>query len=126
MKIEYLRETIILAEYLNFTMAAEHLFITQPVLSRHIDALETEIGVKIFRRSTHSVRLTEAGTYFLERIQSILAEYDGLLQDVSYKDPGYDTELRIGIPYYRSNYYLGQVPRLFAAAYPRIKLSFFN
>ena len=124
MKIEYLRETIILAEYLNYTMAAEHLFITQPVLSRHINALETELGVKIFRRSTHNVRLTEAGTFFLERIQSILAEYDGLLRDVSHKDPGYDTELRIGIPYYKLNYYLGQVPRLFMAAYPRIKLSF--
>jgi DNA-binding transcriptional LysR family regulator len=124
-KIEYLREFVTLAEYLNYTLAAERLFITQPVLSRHINALEDELGVTIFQRSTQNVRLTKAGTFFLERIRSILSEYDGLFREVRLKDQGYDTELRIGIPYYSTNYYLGQVPRWFTEACPRIKLTYF-
>jgi DNA-binding transcriptional LysR family regulator len=123
-KIEYLREFVILAEYLNFTQAAEHLFITQPVLSRHINALETELGATILHRSTQNVKLTEVGSFFLERVRSILSEYDGLIREVRLKDQGYDTVLRIGIPYYSTNYYLGQVPRWFIEAYPRIKLTY--
>ncbi len=124
MKIEYLREFVTLAEYLNYTLAAEHLFVTQPVLSRHINTLEAELGVTILNRSTQNVRLTEVGTFFLERIRSILSQYDGLFREVRLKDQGYDTELRIGIPHYSTNYYLGQVPRLFMEAYPRIKLTY--
>ncbi|MBC8587740.1 LysR family transcriptional regulator [Tissierellaceae bacterium BX21] len=40
---------------MNFTIAAEILYITQPVLSRHIKVLENEIGVKIFMRTRQSV-----------------------------------------------------------------------
>jgi DNA-binding transcriptional LysR family regulator len=123
-KIEYLRDFVTLAEYLNYTLAAEHLFITQPVLSRHINAIEAELGVTLFHRSTQNVRLTEVGAFFLERFRTILSEYDSIFWEVHLKDQGYDTELRIGIPYYSTNYYLGQIPRLFMEANPRIKLTY--
>jgi DNA-binding transcriptional LysR family regulator len=123
-KIEYLREFVTLAEYLNYTLAAERLFITQPVLSRHINALESELGVTIFQRNTQNVKLTKAGLFFLERIRSILSEYDGLFREVRLKEQGYDTELRIGIPYYSTSYYLGQTPSRFTEACPRIKLTY--
>ena len=124
MKIEHMREFVTLAKYLNYTLAAEHLFITQPVLSRHINALEAELGIKIFRRNTQNVRLTEVGNLFLERIQSILSEYDNMLRDVHLKDQRHDTELRIGIPFYTINYYLDQVPHRFMESYPKIKLTY--
>jgi DNA-binding transcriptional LysR family regulator len=53
MDIEYLREFIILARYLNFTATAEMLHTTQPTLSRHISSIESEVGIKLFyERST--------------------------------------------------------------------------
>ena len=64
---------VILADSLNFTQAAQSLFITQPALSRHISALENEIDVQLFERNTRKVRLTHAGLYFLEEARGILS-----------------------------------------------------
>ena len=52
---------IVAAEHLNFTMAAEQLYITQPALSRQIAAIEDEIGAQLFSRC-HSLR--RAGSCF--------------------------------------------------------------
>lgn len=49
------------AECLNFTMAAEKLYISQPVLSRNIAALEEEFGTLLFVRSNNTLQLTPAG-----------------------------------------------------------------
>jgi len=50
-----------LANTLSFTETANQLFITQQAVSKHISQLETELGFPLFIRSTHNVRLTEAG-----------------------------------------------------------------
>ena len=62
MRVEHLREFTVLAQTPNYTKAAEALCVTQPVLSRHIDALEGELGVRLLYRDTHSVALTVAET----------------------------------------------------------------
>lgn len=49
---------------LNFSRAAQRLFITQPALSYQIRSLEKELGVELFHRSTTRVQLTEAGLAF--------------------------------------------------------------
>ena len=64
LKIKYLEEFVVLANCLNFSQTAQQLYMTQPVLSRHISALEQELGVKLFRRTTQSVALTQAGEVF--------------------------------------------------------------
>lgn len=50
------------AEYLNFTRAAERLYLSQTGLSRQMATLERELGVDLFERIRNSIRLTEAGT----------------------------------------------------------------
>ena len=56
-----LRCFLTVADTLNFARAAERLHITQPAVTQQIKALEKELGVRLFHRSTHSVRLTEEG-----------------------------------------------------------------
>lgn len=57
---------------LNFSRAAEHLRITQPAVSHQINTLEDELGVKLFRRTSKSVRLTQEGYLFIQYAGEIL------------------------------------------------------
>lgn len=54
-----------IAEHLNFTKAAELLNVTQPAVGQQIQSLEKELGVKLFTRTTRSVKLTKEGKSFL-------------------------------------------------------------
>lgn len=60
------------ANYLNFSRAAEHLKITQPAVSHQINTLEDELGVKLFHRTSKSVRLTQEGYLFIQYAGEIL------------------------------------------------------
>lgn len=73
MNTQQLESFIQVAENLNFARAAEVLNITQSAVSRQINSLETELGTKLFNRSTRSVSLTPAGISFLEDAKDVLA-----------------------------------------------------
>lgn len=59
------REFVVLAQTCNYLQAADQLFISQSSLSKHIKALERELGVELFSRTTRRVQLTERGRVFL-------------------------------------------------------------
>lgn len=80
MNIEVLREFVCLAEDLNFTAAAKRCFITQSVLSKHIQNLEKELGVTLFIRDRQRVRLTPLGREFSHDISAVLEQYDEALK----------------------------------------------
>jgi DNA-binding transcriptional LysR family regulator len=61
------------AEYLNFAQAAQSLHVTHPAVSQQIQSLEKELNVKLFQRTTRTVRLTEEGKTFLRDAQQIVA-----------------------------------------------------
>lgn len=83
MRIQYLRDAVKLAETLNFTQAADALFISQPVLSKHIATLEREIGLKLFVRTKHEVRVTRAGRAFLADAQKVVDDYDVMMGNLN-------------------------------------------
>ncbi|MBK3579422.1 LysR family transcriptional regulator [Streptomyces sp. MBT65] len=77
-----LRYFLAVAEELHFGRAAERLHITQPVLSRQIRVLESELGVDVFRRDRRSTVLTPAGEQLVHDAGPLLAGADALLRRV--------------------------------------------
>ncbi|WP_294561172.1 LysR family transcriptional regulator [uncultured Traorella sp.] len=61
------------AETLNFARAAEQLHVTQPAVTQQIHSLERSLNVKLFKRTTRSVKLTEEGRIFIHDAKQIVA-----------------------------------------------------
>jgi len=74
MDLRGIRYFVQIAELGSITRAAQHLRIAQPALSRHIHALEEELGVPLLVRLPRGVRLTTAGRQFLDHCQRIMRE----------------------------------------------------
>jgi DNA-binding transcriptional LysR family regulator len=125
MKISYLKEFFVLSEFLNFTKAAEHLFMTQPALSRHISILEENLNILLVERTTKYVELTEAGKLLKEALPSILGEYELVVSKLNAMSAKSLYCLRVGIPSVSVNDYLGKVPEVFKQKYPNIGLTFY-
>nr|WP_210320159.1 LysR family transcriptional regulator [Pseudaminobacter soli] len=67
---------VAVAEEEGFAPAGRRLALSSPVVTRAVAALEARIGTLLLHRTTRSVRLTEAGTRYLEDCRRILAEID--------------------------------------------------
>lgn len=77
LNLKQLRVFFFVAKHLNVTRAAEQLFVTQPAVTKQIDALERYCGLRLFSRSSHGLKLTEAGRLlfsYAERIMLLASE----------------------------------------------------
>jgi DNA-binding transcriptional LysR family regulator len=92
-----LRYFVAVAEELHFTRAAEHLFISQPALSKQIRALERTLGAPLFERSGREVRLTTVGEALLPRARMVLKEWDAAEEAVEQAKEAQQATLIIGM-----------------------------
>jgi DNA-binding transcriptional LysR family regulator len=77
--IRHLRSFLALAEHLSFTQAAVSLRTSQPSLTRCIHRLEESLGVRLFHRTTRSVRLSEAGLRLREELRVLVPRLESAL-----------------------------------------------
>nr|WP_277351612.1 LysR substrate-binding domain-containing protein [Microbispora sp. CL1-1] len=86
-----MRYFVAVAERLHFGRAAEALHIAQPVLSRQIRALESELKVQLFVRDRRATELTRAGEQLLADARPLLASAEALRRRVGRAARGADT-----------------------------------
>ena len=122
MTITQLKYVLSVAEYQNFTVAAEHSFVTQPTLSMQIQKLEDELGVKIFNRSKKPIELTEVGKKIVEQAKVIVDESNRIL-DIVHQQKGYiGGQFKLGIIPTVMPTLLPMFLQNFTKKYPKVKL----
>jgi DNA-binding transcriptional LysR family regulator len=97
MELRHLRYFVGVGEEQHFGRAAARLRIAQPALSRQIRDLEKEIGFLLFDRLPRGVRLSAAGSAFLNDARRILADVEGARRRAGHIALGNAGTLRIGI-----------------------------
>jgi len=102
----------------SFSRAEEVEYISKQAMLRQINALEQEVGVKLFRRTSGGVSLTEAGTYFYQGAQEMLKLKDSVLAKCRRAQP--QECLRVGQVEHQT--LLHNVTDAFAAKFPHIKI----
>jgi len=96
MDLKLLRSFLVLAEELHFGRAAARLHLTQPPLSKQIAQLEEQLGVRLFDRSRHGVRCTEAGAALVVEARRLFAQAEQAAAKVRQAALGESATVRIG------------------------------
>ena len=122
MTITQLKYVLAVAEFKNFTLAAENSFVTQPTLSMQIQKLEDELNITIFNRKKKPIELTLIGEKIIEQAKVIVSESNRINDIVDQQKGFIGGEFKIGIiptimptllPYFLKN---------FLNKYPKVKL----
>ena len=115
MTITQLQYVLAVAEYKNFTLAAEKSFVTQPTLSMQVQKLEDELDILIFDRSKKPISITEVGKKIVDQAKNIVAEAERI-KDIVDQDKGF-----IG-----GDFSLGIIPTVMPTLLPMFLQNFLN
>ncbi len=122
MNANQLEYAVRLAQVRNFSQLAEELHISQPALSRHIQNLEQELGIKLFDRGTSPLTLTPAGAYFIEEAKALLYKEDQLLKTLDRFKSGEAGRLTIGVSPFRCMYLMPDVVKAVRDQFPGVQV----
>lgn len=97
MTLIQLQYVLTVAEYKNFTIAAEKAFVSQPTLSMQIQKLEKTLGVELFDRTTNPIKITPIGKKIVDQAKVILLEAGKLSKIVEEDKKSMNGTVVIGI-----------------------------
>ncbi|MEQ4673211.1 LysR family transcriptional regulator [Providencia vermicola] len=122
MDIRSLRYFVEVVQLNGFSRAAEHLFVTQPAISRSIKKLEDELGYTLLIRENEGVRLTDEGTILLTHAKQILAQFKSMEQALKEKSGPLTGILPVGLPPVIASTYFADIIMAFSLHYPQVEL----
>lgn len=120
MDIKHLQYFIEVTKSKSFSRAADHLFITQPTISKMIKNLESELGVVLFDRSRKQVTLTDAGETILQQAKLIDHAFKNLEMELDQLRGLKQGHIRIGLPPIFDAHFFLQIMSNFHKQYPNI------
>ena len=120
MEIRVLRYFLMVVHEENITRAAELLHITQPTLSRQLAAMEEELGVRLFDRSSRKIALTEEGMLLRRRAEEIVSLADKTEQELTVQGASLEGRITIGAGESASVQRLAACCEAFQTRYPLV------
>lgn len=126
MELRVLKYFLMTAREENITKAAGLLHITQPTLSRQLMQLEDELGVKLFNRSNHNIKLTEDGMLLRRRAQEIISLAEKTKEEFSGSNGELAGEVSIGCGETRNMNFLSARIAQFREQNPLVRFNIFT
>lgn len=123
MNIQQLEYLIAVDKYKHFGKAAQACFITQPTLSAMIQKFEDELDVKVFDRTTHPIRTTDAGGEIIKEAQRVIDSVNELKNKANFLNNILAGKLNLGIIPTVSSYVLPNEIFSFLKKNPQIELN---
>ena len=112
-----------LAHTLNFSRAAENMFVSQPTFSYQIKSLEEEIGFALFERSGRGAALTPAGAQFITFLTNMREDLKRAIQQGQNFSAKYTDSISIGLMVWQALYFLPEAMRLFSQTHPKVQIT---
>ena len=112
-----------LAHTLNFSRAAENMFVSQPTFSYQIKLLEEEIGFTIFERSGKGASLTPAGAQFVAFLAGMREDLKRAIEQGQNFSVRYRDSISISMMVRQAVYFLPEAMRLFAQTNPEVQIT---
>ena len=122
MELRHLRYFVAVAEELNFSRAAERVYLSQPAVSQQIRKLEEELGVDLFYRTKRRVELTEAGRVLLEGSRPALVQIEQTTRAAREAGGVGGNRLRVGFPEYANHTLVADILQAYRQRYPDVEL----
>ena len=112
-----------LAHTLNFSRAAENMFVSQPTLTYQIKLLEDEVGFAIFERSGKGAALTPAGSQFVTSLANMREELKLAIEQGQNFSAKYKDNITISMMVRQAVYFLPEAMRIFSDRHPDIQIT---
>ena len=112
-----------LARTLNFSRAAENLFVSQPTFSYQIRLLEEEIGFSVFERSGKGAALTPAGAQFVSYLSGMRQDLKRAIEQGQNFSARYADSITVCMMVRQALYLLPEAMRLFAETEPAVQIT---
>lgn len=125
MELRVLSYFLTVAREENITKAAALLHVTQPTISRQLMQLEEELGVKLFKRSNHSILLTEQGMLLKRRAQELVSLAEKTKRELSQEEE-LGGEISIGSGEYQNSSLLAEILAAFHERHPGVWFHMFS
>lgn len=122
MNIKQLNHIVTLSETLNFSKAAERVYLSQSALSKSISSFEQEIGILIFDRTKNTVAITPAGSFVIEHARHLIGALTSFNKNIEYLKTGKQGTIKIGAGPFPAKCFLHHAIGEFRKHYPKISI----
>lgn len=126
MELEQLRYFQLVADVGTFSLAAIKLGISQPAISRQVQNLENELGIRLFYRHGRGVKLTEAGQRLYDTVTPLVAQIHEAIEHLKEGSNEPTGEITLGMPSSIISTIGSALVHRFVTEHPKVKLNLYE